>query len=195
MAQFEELQQLWQQQPETVVTRHDAESLATDLRRFGRRQDMINLGKTLLLVIQAVFCALKLRHDPLKLIGFVLVDLCVVYFLVNEWRNQRAAARLNFAASSTDFLRTAIARLQALKNPFKGHEFYVLMGGFWLGGNLMMGAKNWIGRVVITALPFAIYYPSVYLRGKRWDHECGPLVERLKALVEAAEENRTWIQR
>jgi hypothetical protein len=195
MAQFEELQELWQQQAETPVTRHDAESLATDFRKFGRRQDLINLSKALLLVGQFVYMLVKVWHDPVKMFGATLVDGCVVYFLVHEWRNQRAVARLNFAASSVDFLRTAIARLQALRNPFKGREFYVLMGGFWAGCNLMMRANNWLGRVFVTAVPFAIYYPSVYLRGKRWNHECGPLVARLKALVEAAEESRTWIQR
>jgi hypothetical protein len=54
----------------------------------------------------------------------------------------------------------------------------------------MLSARNWTARIVVTILPFAIYYPSVYLRGKRWDHEAGPLVARLKKLVEAAEERR-----
>jgi hypothetical protein len=195
MAQFDELQQLWQQQAETPVTRHDAESLTSDLRRFGRRQDLINFAKVLLLIGQVVYLVVKTRHYPMTMFGAGLVDICVVYFLVHEWRNQRRVARLNFAASSVEFLRTAIERMQALRNPFKGREFYVMMAGFWVGCNLMLRGDRWIHRAVLSALPFAIYYPSVYLRGKRWDHECGPLVRRLKALVEAAEENRAWTQR
>jgi hypothetical protein len=188
MAQFEELQELWQQQAEEPVSKHDAESLATGLRRFGRRQDFINLGKTALIVIQLVLVVSKLRHDPLRLFGAMLVDCSAIYFLVWEWRRQRAVARLNFAARSVDFLRTAIGRLEALRNPFRGREFYILMGGFWLGGNIMLRGGNWIARGLLTALPFAIYYPSVALRAKRWNHEAGPIVARLKELVEAAEE-------
>jgi hypothetical protein len=124
----------------------------------------------------------------MRLFGALLVDCCVIYFLVWEWRNQRAVARLNFAARSVDFLRTAIARLEALRNPFRGREFYILMGGFWLGGNIMLRGGNWIARLLLTAMPFAIYYPSVYVRAKRWNLEAGPIVARLKQLIEAAEE-------
>jgi hypothetical protein len=188
MAQFEELQQLWQQQPESAVTRHDAESLATDFHRFGRRQDLINFGKSVLLVVQFIYILAKMRYHPLRMFGATLVDICVVYFMIREWRNQRAVARLNFAASSVDFLQTAIARLRALRNPFKGRDFYILMGGFWVGCNLMLRADNWLGRVVFSAIALLIYFPAVYLRGKRWDHECGPLVRRLEDLIDAAEE-------
>src|SRR5260370_302777 len=97
MAQFEELQQLWQQQAETPVSPRDAESLASGLRRFGRRQDFINLAKLAALLLQVVFLVTRLRHDPVRMFGAALIDCCVVYFLVWEWRNQRAVARLNFA--------------------------------------------------------------------------------------------------
>jgi hypothetical protein len=194
MAQFEELQELWQQQPQSPLTRHDAESLTTDLRRFGRRQDLINGLKVLALIGQIVFVVIRTRHDPMRMVGVSLIDLCVVYFLAWEWRRQRAAARLDFTASSVAFLKTSIARLQALKNPFRGREALILMGGCMVGFNLMLHGTHWGKRVSFTALPLAIYFPSVYLRAKRWDHECGPLVERLKALVAAAEEKGAWIQ-
>jgi hypothetical protein len=109
--------------------------------------------------------------------------------LIHEWRNQRAIAQMNFAARSLDFVRTAITRIEAQRNPFRGHEFLVMMGAFALGCNLMF-THGWLGHVVLTLMPFVIYYPSVYLRGKRWDHQARPLVERLKALAEAAEEHR-----
>src|SRR2546423_12658037 len=120
MARFEELQVLWQRQAETPVSHRDAASLANDFRRFGRRQDAINLGKTVLLVFQFVYLVAKTWHAPLRLFGGVLTDFCIVYFLVYEWRNQRAAARLNFTARSMDFVREAISRLEALRNPFRG---------------------------------------------------------------------------
>jgi hypothetical protein len=195
MAHFEELQQLWQQQAETPVTPREAESLAAGLRKFGRRQDLINGAKALLAITSAVWVVLRTQHDPMKMCGAFVVEICIVYFLVNEWRKQRAAARLNFTASSVDFLRSAIARLQALRNPFKGRDAFILWGGYWVGINLMMHESNWLNRTIYNALPFVIHYPGVYLRGKRWDHECGPLVARLKELVEAAEEKGTWTAR
>jgi hypothetical protein len=195
MAHFEELQQLWQQQAETPVTPREAESLAASAHKFGRRQDLINGAKLLLMIVQVVWVVLRNRQDPMKMYGAFVVDLCVVYFLACEWRRQRSAVRLNFAASSVEFLRNAIMRLEALRNPFKGPEFYIMMGGYVVGINFMMHDGNWLQRTIFNALPFIIYYPGVYLRGKRWDHECRPLVARLKELVAAAEENRTWTAR
>src|SRR5207302_1374164 len=143
MAQFEELQELWQQEAETPVSSRDAESLSAGLCRFGRRQDLINLAKLVALLLQVAFLVTRFRHDPVRMFGAALIDCCVVYFLLWEWRNQRAVARLNFAARSVDFLRSAIARLEALRNPFQGRQFYILMGGFWVGSNLMLSARNW----------------------------------------------------
>jgi hypothetical protein len=190
MAQFEELQALWQQQPETPISHRDAASLATDFRRFGRRQDLINLAKLSTLVFQIVYVVLYMRHDALKMLGAALADATVVYFLAKEWRNQRAVARLDFTARSTDFVRSAIARMEALRNPFRGRPFYILMGGFWVGTNLMLPPGHWWYRLFLTAVPFLIYKPGVYLRAKRWDHECRPLVERLQALVDIPGDTR-----
>ena len=53
--------------------------------------------------------------------------------LIAEWRNQRAIARMNFAAPSMDFVRGAIARLYALRNPFNTREFRIALTGFWMG--------------------------------------------------------------
>src|SRR5215471_6447424 len=188
MANFDDLQELWQHQvtPEPVSTR-DAASLAKDLRKFGRRQDLINGAKLALMVWQVVVLVMRYRHDPVRMFGMMVLDCCVLYFLLNEWRNQRAVARLNFAASSVEFVRDAIARLEALKNPFRGREFYILMAGFCVGMNLLITQRGWIWRLVWTAFPFAIYKPSVYLREKRWNHEAGPIVQRLRALLDAAE--------
>ena len=188
MANFDDLQELWQQQvtPEPVSTR-DAASLAKDLRKFGRRQDLINGAKLALMVWQVVVLVMRYRHDPVRMFGMMVLDCCVLYFLLNEWRNQRAVARLNFAASSVEFVRDAIARMEALKNPFRGREFYILMGGIWVGMNLIMPQSGWIWRLVWAVFPFAIYKPSVYLREKRWNHEAGPIVQRLRELLDAAE--------
>ena len=189
MAPFEELQELWQQQRmEWRMGTSDAASVAQDLRRYRRRHDLINLTKMAMLVAQYVFLVTKLRHHPVAMFGGSLADFGAVYFGIHEWRNQRAIARMNFAARSVDFVRTAIARLEAQRNPFRGREFWVMMGAFLVGCNLMLSPHNWLGRALVIVVPLAMYYPSVYLRAKRWDWQTRPLVERLKALAAAAEE-------
>jgi hypothetical protein len=65
MARFEELQELWQQQEGRRIGSTDAASLAQDFRRYGRKQDLINLGKMALVAIQFVYVVAKLRHAQL----------------------------------------------------------------------------------------------------------------------------------
>ena len=44
MARFEELQQLWQQQPERGISRRAAAELTHAFRRYGRRNDWIGVA-------------------------------------------------------------------------------------------------------------------------------------------------------
>jgi hypothetical protein len=198
MAPFDELQSLWQSQqaPAAVAPEREAVSLAQAFRRYGRRQDAINIGKFVLLALQLFLVVGRLRHDPLQMFGLTLADCSAVYFILSEWRSQRAIARLNFAAPSRDFVRNAIARLTAQRHPFKGRQMFIMMGGFWLGCTAMLVAglkemgltKFLIREAAITVLPFVLVPFGNYLRAKRWNHECRPLVERLTALLEATQE-------
>src|SRR5690242_8848378 len=100
MAQFEDLQQLWQQQPESPVSPRDAESLASGLLKYGRRQDLINGFKVVLLIAQVVWILARTHHDPMLMYGAFLADIGIMNLLLREWARQRAASRLNFAATS-----------------------------------------------------------------------------------------------
>ena len=93
MVRFEELQELWQNQPAPAVKTEEAVSLAQAFRRYGRRQDLINGSKVVALVLQLGYLIVRMHGHPIQLAGGLLVDLCVVCFLVYEWRNQRAIAR------------------------------------------------------------------------------------------------------
>lgn len=194
MAQFEELQQLWQHQPQPRhrLPLRDAAALSTAFRRYGRRHDLINICKAAVVVFQLIFLVTQLRHRPVALFGGCLADFCAVLFLVRDWRTQRAIARLNFAAPSMDFLRNALARLEAQRNPFRIREFYIAMGGFWIGCNLIF-ASRWpditLARAAAdlaftTATPFAAYALGRWVRGKRFEKECRPLIERLEHALE-----------
>ena len=198
MAEFEELQQLWQQQPPRALPARDASALRSAFRRYGRRNDLINIGKVLVLAFQLVFLVTQLRHRPMALFGACLADFSAVLFMLSDWRKQRAIARLNFADSSVDFVRTAIARLHEQRNPFRVREFYIAMGGFWVGCNLMfvnLWSHMTLSRVLValafsTATPFAAYFFGRWVRGKRFHNECRPLIDRLETVLATIEGER-----
>jgi hypothetical protein len=198
MARFEELQQLWQQQPQRTMPLRDAAALSNAFRRYGRRHDLINLGKVIVIACQLIFLVSQLRHRPLALFGACIADFSAILFMVSDWRTQRAIARLNFAEPSVEFLRSAIARLDAQRNPFRTREFYIAMGGFWIGCNLMfasMGYPMTLSRALTafaftTATPFAAYALGRWIRGKRFEKECRPLIDRLESVLETIEADR-----
>jgi hypothetical protein len=195
MAPFEELQQLWQQQPPRALPLRDAAALRGAFHRYGRRHDLIKLGKVIVIACQLIFLVAQLRHRPLALFGACLADFSAILFLVSDWRTQRAIARLNFAAPSVEFLRNAIARLNAQRNPLARREFYIAMGGVWVGCNLMF-ASHWqrpsffrvfAALAFTSATPFAVYGFGRWLRGKRFEKECRPLIDRLESVLQSIE--------
>src|SRR6185369_15753506 len=118
MARFEELQALWQQQ-ETPAVRIDTASLTRDLRRYGRRQDAINLAKLVAILAVIIWQVVHSMDSPWVLCGIGLETAFAFILLVFDWRNQRAIARLNFAEPSAGFVRNAIERLMEQREPFR----------------------------------------------------------------------------
>jgi hypothetical protein len=199
MAPFEELQQLWQRQPPpAAMPAPDAAALSDAFRRYGRRHDLIYLGKAIVIACQLIFLVTLLRHRPLALFGACLADFGAILFMVSDWRAQRAIARLNFAEPSVAFLRSAIARLQAQRNPFRNREFFIAMGGIWIGCNLMFASMEshmtlsnaLFALAFTTALPFAAYALGRWIRRKRFEKQCRPLIVRLEAVLETMEADR-----
>src|SRR5882672_2367011 len=103
MAQFDELQTLWQAQPSPATPAFDPAALAGAFRRFSRRQDIINLAKSALVVYAVVRCFTAFRDRPLMLLAFGGLLFFAVVALIAEWRIHRGIARLTFTAPSTDF--------------------------------------------------------------------------------------------
>ena len=197
MAPFEELQQLWQGQSGRSVSQRDAAALSSDFRRYGRRQDLIYLGKTVIIGCQLIFLVWLLLHRPLALFGACIADFGAILFMISDWRTQRAIARLNFAEPSVEFLRRALARLEAQRNPFRRREFYVAMGGVWIGCNLMFTKlsertlSGILGALAFTtALPFAAYGIGRWIRARRFEMECRPLIDRLERVLRTLETGR-----
>ena len=197
MAQFEELQQLWQRQQLFLTLQREAAALSDAFRRYGWRHDLIYLGK-LIVVAGQLILLLSLLHHPLAVFGACLADFSAILFLISDWRAQRAIARLNFAAPSVEFLRSAIARLQAQRNPLQTREFYISMGGFWIGCTLMIANMQpqmtlslaLPAYALVTAMIFAAYALSRWVRRKRFEKQCRPLIRRLEAVLQTMEADR-----
>lgn len=191
MARFEELQQLWQRQPERSFTRRDAAELTHAFRRYGRRNDFVGVAKILVIAIQLCFLVSVFRHRPLTLFGACVVDFSALYFMLFDWRKQRAIARMDFAAPSVEFIRGAIARLNAQRSPFHGREFRLALTGFWAGCAIMV-AGRWSKMVypqsllfiaMLLVMPFAGFAFGRWVRAKRFQTECRPLIERLEHVL------------
>ena len=198
MAQFEDLQQLWQRQGEPAAPPHDAAALRHVFRRYGRRQDAINLVKTIVIACQLIFLLTLLRHRPVAAFGGCLADFSAILFLVSDWRSGRAIGRLNFAAPSVDFLRAAVARLQAQRHPFGTREFYIAVCGFSVGCTILL-ASVWPRMTlfqgvfllaVLGAEAFGGYALAVRIRRNRFEKRCRPLIERLESVLQSMEADR-----
>jgi hypothetical protein len=195
MAEFEELQQLWRQQPPRAMPPRDAAELSHAFRRYGRRHDLIYTVKTVLIACQLIFLVMLLRNRPLALFWACVTDLSAILFLVSDWRTQRAIARLNFAEPSVAFLRSALALLHAQRDPFRSREFYIAMGGIWMGGNLMV-ANLQPNMTILSARPahavanvamFAAFFLGRWIRGRRFERQCRPLIDRLERVLKTME--------
>jgi hypothetical protein len=196
MARFEELQQLWQHQPERGLSRRAAADLTSAFRRYGRRNDWISVAKIAVIAIQLYFLVSVFRHRPIMLFGVCVIDFSALYFMLCDWRNQRAIARLDFTTPSVDFVRGAIARLAALRAPFHGRDFRIATTGFGVGCAIMVAGRwskmaypeNLLFIAMLLGMPFAGFSFGRWVRSKRFDKECRPLIDRLERVLATMQE-------
>ena len=198
MAPFEELQNLWQRQPARGPGAAQIAEATAAFRRYGRRTDAIHYGKVVAFSMATFFLVSELRHNPLMLFGVCISIFSALLFLIHDWRTSRAIARLNFTHPSTDFLRSAITRLEAQRDPFHAREFYIAMAGAWVGCNLAV-ASRWsrltyteiiVRHLLMTAVPFAAARLGRTIRERRYRKLCVPLIERLTTMLESMEGSR-----
>lgn len=196
MAPFEELQELWQSQTTALASPDNgrAAELTAAFRRYGRRQNYINMFRLGVMLLQIVWVLIKAHRTPLTLCGLALLVLGESVYLFSDWRNQLGIARLNFTEPSLAFLRTTIQRLYGQRDPMRQH-FWFLVVTLAGGINLLALDKEHLTRVERIAwcltgcvTPFAAYILGLKIRGMRWRYECLPLVERLRAIERALEE-------
>jgi hypothetical protein len=198
MVPFEELQELWQSQPTAAAEpAARAAELTEAFRRYGRRQNYFNvvrLGAVLLQIV--LWVRVREPRTLLTLCGMAVLVLGELVFLFSDWRNQLGIARLKFTEPSIAFVRNTIQRLYGQRNPFRQCGWF--LGLTVAGGlNLLVLAKDQqlapLERIAYhlsaCAAPCAMFVLGLRIRGKRWRHDCLPLVERLRAIERALEES------
>ena len=195
MVRFEELQELWQNQAAPSPGAFDPRGLTEELRRFGRRQTAINLLKVALMAWMFVRLMNSRHWTATAIWGTILMYSGVVTYLVLDWRNQIGISRLDFSASSVEFVRGASERLQHQLNPMRSlfWFFIVTIGG---GFNLVLLEPHGASPAVLigqhltaTALPFAAYLLGEKIREFRFRRECGAVLERVEALLRTMEQH------
>jgi hypothetical protein len=188
MARFEQLQELWQSQP--VLPPAHFDDVKPLLRAYGRRQTWINSGKATLVAALLTFCFVKAGSSPARISGVVLIAIAAAMLLVHDWRSQRAIARADFAAPSAGFINATIDRLLEQRTVRRSY-YWTLLGATILAENLMLtGMRRWWPRIVASLLPFAAIELGLWVRRRRFDYECKPLLAQLRA-AQAALEDRS----
>jgi hypothetical protein len=188
MDQLEQLQQLWQRQTAPGVPAADAERLTRSLRAYGRRQYIVNIVKA---IIVAALLTWALRHTKPSvqvIAGYGLVGIAAAAVLVSEWRSRRALARLEFGTPSLGFVRSTIERLHGQRDPCRRY-YWPFLGSLVIAMNLVIEDTHrlWV-RALASGLPFAAFELGKWVRRKRFELECRPLIDQLSALRSALEE-------
>src|SRR5215471_13245268 len=136
MVRFEELQRLWQNQPqlEPLAVATESRGMAAALRRFRRRQYVINGIKLAVIVWLAWFLLSRAGLSGLTVSGQGLLLAGFTLAMVTDWRIQSAIARLDFTRPSLEFIEATLERLRNPNAPFRRTG--------WLGIVLVAAGMN-----------------------------------------------------
>src|SRR5690348_11886726 len=121
MVRFEQLQELWQKQPQLQPPAVAAEprGMAAALRRFRRRQLAINAIKLVVVVSLTWFLRSRVGVSVLTVLGQGLFLAGMTAAIVIDWRIQSAVARLDFTRPSVGFIDATLERLRDPNAPFR----------------------------------------------------------------------------
>jgi hypothetical protein len=194
MVRFEDLQALWQHQ-KPPAGKADTASITRALRRYGRLQSWIIFAKLAAIIAVVGSQIERARVSAWALFAVALTAAFAMVLLTVDWRNQRAISRLNFAEPSAGFVRNAIERLIEQREPFRKYywPFVLFLAG--VINMVLLGLprstpplRRLCWHLIGFALPFAVYELGRWIRARRFEAECRPLLDRLTALLHALEE-------
>lgn len=197
MVRFEELQQLWQNQPQSQPpVETESRGMAGALRRFRRRQYVINAIKLVIIAWMTWFVLSRTGVSVLTVLGLGFGLAGMMNAMAADWQIQSAIARLDFTRPSAGFIEATLERLRDPNAQFRrtGWLGVALLAG---GINLMLAGSSVtepltsriLSHTTATLLPFAAFAFGLKLRAKRYAIEYKPLVERLAAIKAALEEH------
>jgi hypothetical protein len=191
MAPFEELQELWQNQRQPAARVLDGGALTRELKRYGRKRNLINIVKAVLVAAQISWMIATLHGSPLALAGAVWIAAAEIVFIVLDWRRHMVIAGMNFPEPSLGFVDHAVARLRE-DWPLFRKQCAVLVFSVAGGINLIyLGilhgtAGHRIGEHLEgTAMALVAWRLSLWLREKRDRAERRPLIAQLTAMERA----------
>lgn len=192
MVEFDELRELWQSQPQPDSSLAlDGRAMKDTLRRFHRRQTIMNCFRASLLTVVGIW-ALNSRLTVEGRIGVCCMLVGLSIFLAVDWRNQVGIARLDFTQPSAEFIESSIQRLRDMRCPFR-RTFWIFIVSAVAGMNLLAWhpgrplGRMVFGHVNATAFPFFAFWLGSIVRAKRFDMECRPIMEKLLAMKRATE--------
>src|SRR5215467_11070842 len=177
MVRFEELQALWQNQPQPALDAVEAARLTRGLSTWRRRQLWVYGVKVVL--VTAVIVRMMTRARSLPTIGITAaVAVVAAAMLFIDWRSRRTLARLDFSGASREFVAHAIAELEKQRDPFR--KFYwPFLGTIALAENVCLAFADlrplWV-RLSLhafgTVAPFLGYELGRRVRIRRFESEC-----------------------
>jgi hypothetical protein len=192
---FEELQLLWQNQPQPAAAPLDIRGATDALRRFGRRQNVVNSLKAAAIAWQTWFCLSRAGVTPAIVVGQVVLVAGMANILLADWRTQLGIARLDFTSPSAGFIDRALERMRDPNRGFRRRLWLNLLLVI-VGINLSF-ASRWaadpLQRRILEHLggsgaPVIAFVLGLKTRAKRYAIEYRPIRERLMAMKQALEE-------
>jgi hypothetical protein len=188
---FEQLQELWRNQPPPPARMPDAAAFTRELHRYARRRNLIYFVKAVVVLFQIVWMISRFRWSPPALTGAIWIAAAEIVFLILDWRRQMAIAGMNFTEPSLGFVAHAMARLREDRPLFR-KQCAVLVFSVAGGINLIyLGVlhgtvSHRIGEHVEgTAIAVVAWRLSLWLREKRDRAERRPLIAQLTAMERA----------
>jgi len=196
MVRFDELQELWQKQQTPFRPAVDTAALTRGFRAFGRRQHVINAAKLALILVQVGWMFLTLRKvGALALAGAGIIAAGEAIFLALDWRSQFGIARSTFANPSVVFIEDTIERLRRQRYPLGGYVWILLLS-ITFGLNLILWDSRPPGAPLrrfgvhagFTGFALVCYRFGLWIRSRRFESECRPLIAQLTAMRQELEE-------
>lgn len=193
MEQFDALQALWKRHGSRDASGLLAGALAARLKRYGRYElsiGMLKIGLVSAAVVPAVWWLLRARPaSPVMTAGVLWSAAAIGALVILQWREQRALARLDYAAPSAEFINAAIDTLERVQSSAVTHAQF-LAGALIIGLNAIAWGSavpaGPLARTLVhaacTLLPLGAYRVGVAVRRGRAEKALGPLLRQLRQI-------------